>query len=142
MERDGKITEPNMNFMSYDYDFVDENVKQVASIVDSVSEPSRSIFYALKVISKRQFSRKKKDVQTLLSQKYIEDNGKIFLDLMEDLCRHFQEGKSDVKSIVKKAKQRIYRLVLDVRKDVLLRKIVDNTGFISDQINNFVKRKK
>src|SRR3972149_7854306 len=138
LNNSGYLKDTDINYMSSAYDFKDKKVQEVFSIIESLSEPSRPIFYALKVISKRQFSREKKDIQTLLAQRYVEENAEIFLDLMEKLYYHFQDSTSyNIKDTVAASQQKIADVILSLTQDIEQGRIIDMYGFISEQIEEY-----
>jgi radical SAM superfamily enzyme YgiQ (UPF0313 family) len=135
------IVNTNINYMSYDYNFLDKRVQQIFSAIEALSEPSKAIFYALKVISKRQFSKGKKDNQTLLAQKYIEENAEIFLEVMEKMYHHFKDNASsdNIKKIIAASHQKLAIIILNIEQDVKNGRIINVNGFLSEQIQNYKK---
>lgn len=134
----GLLTNLDINYMSYEYKFMDKNVEQIFSITKSLSLPSRTIFYALKVISKRQFNRTKKDNETMLAQSYVEKNGEIFLEAMEKLARRYQGDSSNtIEDISAITQQKMDSLIMRVQQDIAHGFITDSSGFISEQIEKY-----
>jgi len=142
LKNSGLLTNLDINYMSYGYKFMDKNVQKIFSIIDSLSLPSRQIFYALKVISKRQFSREKKDKETILAQDYVEAEGEIYLEVMENLVQYFQGASSNtIEDILAAAQQRIDKLILRVQQDIINGRIIDRYGFIFEQIDKYHAKK-
>lgn len=134
----GLLTNLDINYMSYEYKFMDKNVQQIFSITESLSLPSRTIFYALKVISKRQFNRTKKDNETMLAQSYVEENGEIFLEAMEKLARYYQGDSSNtIEDISAITQQKADSLIMRIQQDIAHGFITDSSGFISEQIEKY-----
>lgn len=129
------MKEENINFMRIENDFEDDGVSKIYKAVDLLSKETRSIFYALKVFSKRQFDFQKKDRQTLLCQGFIEANAFVFLSLMEDLYHSFQDHSSPVAH----AKQKINAILAGVEKCIREGDIIDESGFILNQVANYKK---
>lgn len=132
------LADLDINYMSYGYKFIDKNVQEIFTLIDSSNISSKTIFYALKVISKRQFSWDKKDNETILAQKYIETSGEIYLDAMEKLAEYFQGVSSNtIEGILSVAQQKINNLVMKIQQDITHGFITDKYGFISEQIKKY-----
>lgn len=134
----GLLTNLDINYMRYEYKFMDKNVQQIFSIVESSSLPSKTIFYALKVISKRQFNRTKKDNETMLAQSYVEENGEIFLEVMDKLARYFQgDSTNTIEDISAIAQHKVDSSIMRIQRDIAHGFITDSSGFISEQIEEY-----
>jgi len=138
LDKDGLITGRDINFIQYFYEFKDENIARIAKIMDDESKPSCFLFYALKTISKRYFDPDKKDEETILSQKYVEEAGNIFLDLMEELGGNIKTASEEqIKGISDNARRRMKELVYKVADDVVQGKFKDADGRLRDELKNY-----
>lgn len=133
------LGDPNVNYMSYDCLFTDKNIQSIYDVVDALSTETRSIFYALKVVAKRQFCETKRDLPTVRAQHYIEQNAGVYLDLMEELAHRveYSSGENET-SILTRARRRTNELVGLIGQDISHGVIPDPSGFIEKQIDNFL----
>ncbi|MDP2913206.1 MAG: radical SAM protein [Candidatus Omnitrophota bacterium] len=135
LQKEGLLGEENINLMSYEYIFKNSSIEKIARIIDDISKKTRTIFYALKVKSKI-FDPDKKDEKTILCQKYIEDNGLIYLDLMEDLGRAVQNGatQEEIDAITRKADEKVVELAKDVSDDIARGRISDEDDYLKKEL--------
>ena len=122
----------NDTFMSYDAVYVDPQVEQIARVVDQVSSDTRSLFYALKMLSKKYFDPNKKDPESLLAQSLVEQNGLIYLDFMEQLSSK-RLTELEVASLSREVTSRIMRLAGKVARLVADGKITDE-GYLTEEL--------
>lgn len=131
----GTLGQAYENFMCYDYKYADNNVEKIQGIVDDVSIESKVVFYNLKIKSKKYFDPNKQDKETVKAQDYIEKNGLIFLDLMENLGNIVVDASSDAIDEVKKnAYERISLLLKELEMDVANNIISDDDDFLKDEM--------
>lgn len=135
LRKEGMLGRENPNFMSYEYRFKDPAIEKIARIVDDISKKTRNVFYALKVKSKI-FDPAKQTDKTRLCQKYIEVNGLIYLDLMEELGSAMKKGapQEEIDAIARKADERAMELAKDVSDDVARGRIDDADGYLKKEL--------
>lgn len=127
--------EPNENFLSYETEYEHQRVKTIANIIDHLSTRTRTIFYALKIRSKKYFDPAKRDYQTELAQMYVENNGLIYLDLMEQLGLSVGRAPGQtIEKIVGDADQRIMALVTKVAHDIGEGRLKDQDRFLTEEL--------
>ena len=132
----------NINYMSYEYNYVDDNVANIFSIIDKLSYTTRPIFYALKVISKKQFCPAKKGYESILAQHFIENNGDIYLETMDNLAKYFMgDTYKTIDEIIDTASKRIDHLVMDIYRSINNGNITDSHSFIYKQIDGYLQTK-
>lgn len=138
LDKAGQITGKDINFIQYFYEFKDRNIARIAKIVDEESRPSCFLFYALKTISKRYFDPDKKDEETILAQKYVEEAGHIFLDLMDELVRNIKTAsEEEIKEISNNTRKRVKELAYKVASDVVEGKFKDIDGQLKNEMRNY-----
>lgn len=131
----GMLGDTDVNFMLYKYIFKDKDVEKIARIVEEVSVKTRTIFYALKVKSKKYFDLNKKDSETVLAQDYIEKNGHIYLDLMEQLCHIIKTGtEGEIEIIINRADKRALDLAKAIANDIANGKISDEDKYLTNRL--------
>lgn len=117
------------------YIFKDKGVEKIARIVEEVSVKTRAIFYALKIKSKKYFDPNKKDSETVLVQDYIEKNGHIYLDLMEQLGHRIKTGtEEEIEAIIDRADKRAMDLAKEVANDIANGKISDEDKYLTNKL--------
>ncbi|MEK7376992.1 MAG: hypothetical protein AABZ57_07545, partial [Candidatus Margulisiibacteriota bacterium] len=131
----GLLGKTNINFIDSKYTFKDKDIEKIAKIVDEVSVKTRTVFYALKTKSKKYFDPRKKDAESVLSQAYIEENGHIYLDLMEDLGQNIRTATDKrIEGIVKEADKMAMDLARRVAEDIDGGRINDDEGYIAGEL--------
>ncbi|MDD5671040.1 MAG: radical SAM protein, partial [Candidatus Omnitrophica bacterium] len=121
----------DVNSMSYGFRFRDNAVAEIARRVDAISKKTAAIFYALKVKSKI-FDPAKKDGNVRRCQRHLEENGLLYLDLMEALGWAMQKSasKEELEAIAKRTDERVLELVARVSGDVASSRIRDDDGYL------------
>jgi radical SAM superfamily enzyme YgiQ (UPF0313 family) len=132
----GLLGKENPNFMSYDFTFKDQNIANIAAIVDEISKKTAPIVYALKVKSKI-FDPAKQDDNIRQCQKRIEENALLYLDLMEALGRAIQREASEdeMGAIVKRIDDRVFALAESVADDIEHGRIRDEDGYVQKELS-------
>jgi hypothetical protein len=131
----GLLGEPDANYISYSYSFENEYVGEIARIVDGTSATTRPVFYALKQKSKKYFDDSKQDAETRLAQVYVEENGHIYLDLMEALALNIETAsRAQIERIAEASARRALDLARRVGKDVAEGRIVDRDGYVAGEL--------
>ena len=132
--------DPDINYMKYNYKFENPLIESIFNTVDLLSKESRSIFYSLKVISKRQHNIRKQDQETIRSLMYIEKNAEIYLDVMESLVYCYNNESSKTKDeIVEDARMQVNNIIELVNVDIAKNIISDPKMFITDKIAQYKK---
>jgi len=129
----GLLITRNDNFMSYDAAYVDPQVEQIANVVDQVSNNSRALFYALKMLSKKYFDPNKKDAESRLAQSIVEQNGMIYLDFMERLASE-RLSAQEIVLLSQMVESRIKRLAREVASFVGNGTITDERGYLTEEL--------
>jgi hypothetical protein len=106
----------DLEYMSYEYKFKNPEVQCIHDKIDTLSSRTSKLFYALKIISKQQYCKKKKTKETRKAQWYVERNGLIYLDLMESLAAAKSRAEQDKQLI--RAKKRLNQLVMQLGLDI------------------------
>jgi hypothetical protein len=107
---------PDSSFMCYRYKFRDQHVQRIYDVVDAISADTRSLFYALKVISKSHFDPSSETAETKMAREIVIQNAQIYLDLMDKLVGAIGNKDEDyrISSAVREARYRIAELVMIV----------------------------
>ncbi|MBN1961074.1 MAG: radical SAM protein [Deltaproteobacteria bacterium] len=79
-----KIKKFNLNSMSYDYEIEDPQVRYIMNIARSKSKTTSVLFYALKQITKRNFSCDNEN-EVSVAKELVEKNGIIYVQLIREL---------------------------------------------------------
>lgn len=131
----GLLGVEDSNFGAYAYAYDDPRVQRIAEAIDHLSQPYRALFYALKSISKRQYDLSRKDQTTLRAQHYVEQNGLVFLELMEAAGLAFLDSQPDaLDSLCDHAREVIHGLVCSIDREISEGLIADSDGFLRLQI--------
>lgn len=111
---------PDPEYMCYRYAFNDPHVQLIFDTVNALSSETRSLFYALKVISKTHFDPKRESLESKRARELVIENGLIYLDLIEDLLDEIAAGRSNqlISNAVSRAHDRVRNLVIEVAKDL------------------------
>ncbi|MHA1676701.1 MAG: radical SAM protein, partial [Candidatus Njordarchaeales archaeon] len=147
IEKMNLISGRDINFIQYFYEFKNKDAERVYNIVKEVAGTMRDVAYTLKVKSKKYFDPGKKDIDTILSQKYVEEDGLIYLDLVGELAKNIRiASEGEIDEIIAKANKKIRNLAERIAKDVkegkikdeqdVLRKFLNNLGF--EEVNNIL----
>ncbi|MCP4149649.1 MAG: hypothetical protein GY757_18025 [bacterium] len=129
----------NIDLMSYGYSFIEPNVQRIFTEIDQLSEQTREIFYALKQISKLHFAPWKQDEETRIAFELVKENGAIYLQLMKDLVRFYQDKNTDnCELFIIKAKKKIDELVLLCKKHIADRNIKTDAEDLTFKINHYL----
>ena len=128
----------NPAFMSYGYEFRDDRVRDIAELVDSLSRKTRSLFYALKTMSKMSFSPERASTHVRLAKAFAADNARIYLDLMEALAQN--DGRSTRDAALHSTSERVGRLVQAVNVAVHSGKLLDADGYLGHQLSAVMAR--
>ncbi|PKP43504.1 MAG: hypothetical protein CVT95_12180 [Bacteroidetes bacterium HGW-Bacteroidetes-12] len=138
LDKEGNIKGKDIDFIKYFYEFKDENVAKIAKILDEESRLSRSLFYALKTISKRYFDHCKKDEETILAQRYVEEAGSIYLDLMEKLCINIRTASDErIREIINNTRMHVNKLAYRVAGDIVMGNFKDMDGRLKNELKNY-----
>lgn len=138
MDRSG-IT-PTPEFMSYRYNFKDQQVQWVYNIVDAISSETRVLFYALKVLSKAHFDPAAETCGTKKAKHYVVQNAKIYIDLMDKLLGATSQTDSDfsASAAALNARHCIMQLVVDIAADIESGCLEDVQGRLREEVHKLL----
>lgn len=91
--------------MSYDYEIIDPDVSFISEFIKNKSAESKFLFYALKSISKRHFEYSNEKSEWTIAKKLVEENGKIYVELIEDLANAIKKANTSLEKNREKVKE-------------------------------------
>lgn len=144
MRKKGLLGKPDVNSMSYGLRFKDKEVEAVKNLLDDINMKTMSLFYALKMKSKKYFDPLKQDEGTMRAQEYVEANGYIYLDLMEKLGLLMlktpprKEREAKIAELRLDTEKRVHKLFKDLEKDIADNIIPDEDGYLSGQLKTLM----
>ncbi|MCP4218380.1 MAG: hypothetical protein GY765_27335 [bacterium] len=132
----------NLALMSYAYTFSNSEIRTIYDYINELSHRSAGIFYTLKQMSKQQFRRKKKTIETQRAEELIIKNGNIFLILMRNLVNCFLEGTpGECGQYVAAALEEIDHLVAECKETIEKGIIISEKVELLKKINLYFEQK-
>ncbi len=136
LEQKGLLGASNPNYMAYNFTYADPAIDTIQKTIDSLGTMTKTIFYAMKVKSKKYFDEQKQDDESRVAQHYVEANGYVYLDLMERLGQLSLKGASadEIEAARSVAEESIKFLLLQIANDVGVGKISDDDNFLKKEL--------
>lgn len=133
----GLLRDPVTEFMAYGYRFISPTIESIQRTVDELSSRSRSLFYAVKTISKMRFTRDSVPLHVRLARELVTANALVYLDLLDrllDCDRHSAHSAA-----VEAAKCQLDQLVLRVSRFVEDGLLPDHDNVLAQSVRCYLE---
>ncbi len=120
LKEKGLITGVDYYELVYTYKYAS---KEMADFTDTVLEfgaKTGKLFQVLKYSTKELFSDELKHEALLFSRKMVDENARVFLELMEEMIKCLEKGSGDYGKCLEKAQLSMKELITDIEKNLVI----------------------
>ncbi len=134
-----ETSEEDMNFMRIPWRFRDAKVQKIYASLMEIAGPDKEVMYALKVITKKNYSSSS-DVERDFCQQIVEEDALVHLFILEELAKasiSSELTENKVAEIATKMYGRIDELIKRVEDAIEDNVVIDRDGTLDKAISSF-----
>nr|WP_255319486.1 radical SAM protein [Dendrosporobacter quercicolus] len=120
LKKKGLITGVDYYELVYTYQYASQDMAYFANTVLEFGAKTGKLFQVLKYSTKELFNEQLKHQALLFSRKMVDENAKIFLELMDNMVQCLEQGSRDYGKCLESAWRAMVNLIKEIEKSLVI----------------------